>query len=101
MKGATSTSWCRTRLMRRQAARLGMFGIWSESEQVQPLFAYLAQRAKTDRPLELAGFDNQMTGLASQHYLLRDVRDLAAELGPNAIDAETLAVLTESISSLL
>jgi erythromycin esterase-like protein/beta-lactamase regulating signal transducer with metallopeptidase domain len=83
-----------------EAARLGVFGIWSESEQMQPLFAYVAQRAKTDRPLELAGFDDQMTGLASQHYLLRDVRDLAAELGPSAVDAETLTVLTESITSL-
>lgn len=57
-----------------EALQLGLFGLWSESEQVRPLGEYLAAAAAaaTARPLELAGFDIQPSGRAS--------RGLAGEL---------------------
>jgi erythromycin esterase len=59
-----------------EALQLGLFGLWSESEQVRPLGEYLVAAAATDRPLELAGFDIQPSGRASREL----VGDLAAAL---------------------
>jgi erythromycin esterase len=38
-----------------------VYGIWSRSEQLLPLMDYLGARAKTERPLELSGFDCHFT----------------------------------------
>lgn len=43
------------------AARRGIFGVWSGSEQLLPLLDYVGERSKTNRPLELAGFDSQIS----------------------------------------
>ena len=56
----------------------GVFGIWSRSQQVQPTFEYIAAQARTDHPLELAGFDSQFTGRASRKYLVADLESFAA-----------------------
>lgn len=44
------------------AVRESLFEIWTYSQEVQPLFEYVGQRATSARPLELAGFDSQFTG---------------------------------------
>ena len=44
------------------ASRRGIFGIWTGSEQVLPTLDYVAETLGTAHPLELAGFDNQLTG---------------------------------------
>lgn len=59
------------------AARLGLFKIWTESLQVRPVFSYLAEHANTDRPLELAGMDCQLSGEASRLYLPDELRTRA------------------------
>ncbi len=59
----------------------GVFSIWSQSQQVQPLINYLGKMATTDRPLELAGFDNQFTGSASKDFLLVDLENFLAQIG--------------------
>src|SRR5262245_62656118 len=46
----------------------GVFAIWAQSQQVQPLVEYLRKRARESRPLELAGFDCQFTAEASSKY---------------------------------
>jgi len=56
-----------------QAFRRGVFGVWNGSEQIQPLIRYLGARARTARPLELAGFDSQFTATASRDFLLSDL----------------------------
>src|SRR5262249_24763985 len=50
----------------------GVFAIWTQSEQVRPLIAYLDQRSKSAPPLELAGFDCQFTAEASMVSLVDD-----------------------------
>jgi erythromycin esterase len=84
----------------RAAAELGVFGIWTLSEQTQPLFEYLAASATSDRPLELAGFDSQMTAAASRLHLADDIKSLAAKLGPDAIAAETLSTVLAGLDPL-
>jgi erythromycin esterase len=44
-----------------EAAKRGVFGIWSQSEQCRPLFEYIYASHRGPRPLELAGVDNQFT----------------------------------------
>jgi erythromycin esterase len=55
------------------ASRRGIFGIWTGSEQVLPTLDYVAETVGTAHPLELAGFDNQLTGslaVDSLHLLM-------------------------------
>ena len=47
------------------AARKGIFGVWTLSEQFQPMIEYLGQTANSANPLEVAGFDCQPSGTAA------------------------------------
>ena len=88
----------------REAANVGIFGIWTGSREFQPLLSYLSACTKSDHPLELAGYDNQMTGTASQRHLVSDIRELAEKLreklGSDAIDEDSLAVISEVIPAI-
>jgi erythromycin esterase len=63
-----------------EAVELGVFPIWTRSQQVQPLIEYLAAQAKGKTPLELAGFDCQLTGSAARSELGHDITDLLGKL---------------------
>ncbi|MCA8951294.1 MAG: erythromycin esterase family protein, partial [Planctomycetes bacterium] len=67
-----------------EAAALGIFPIWTESEPCSPLWSYLRQRAASERPLELCGFDCQITGTATE------------ELAPALLAAAAAAGIGES-----
>lgn len=82
------------------AAQLGVFPIWTGSSEMQPLINYLGSNARAVQPLELAGFDDQMTGLASRRYLLDDVKALLATLGDKAVDAPNRELITKSLETL-
>ncbi len=69
----------------REAVELGVFKVWTMSQQVQPLIAYLAAEAKGKRPLELCGFDCQFTGTAARSELTSDVAGLLARLPDDAL----------------
>ena len=66
----------------RDAAGLGILGIWQQSEEVQPLIDYAAACARSRHPLELAGCDDQI--MMNALYLFR--ADLCAFLSANHID---------------
>jgi erythromycin esterase len=72
----------------RTAVRRGLFGIWSMSEQVQPLIDYVGARARSGRPLELAGFDTYVTGSASGEFL---IDDFVAFLASHSVDTGSIA----------
>ena len=74
------------------AAGEGIFPIWTRSAQLAPLWEYIAARRGTDRPLELAGYDCQVTGRASAR-LLDDLRAVAADVGFRGDDLDR--VLTD------
>jgi erythromycin esterase len=63
------------------AFRQSVFAIWTRSAQVQPLIAYFASVARSQRPLELAGVDPQFTGEMSQRFLLGDLVRVAQGAG--------------------
>lgn len=82
------------------AAQLGIFPIWTGSKEVQPLIAYLGTTAGKKRPLELAGFDDQMTGFASRRHLNDDVKSLFEKLRIDAIDADSQELFLTSLPGL-
>ena len=45
----------------REAISQGVFDIWASTEELQPMFQYLARQARQGRPLEVCGFDCQFT----------------------------------------
>jgi erythromycin esterase len=47
-----------------QSVQRGIFTAWSASAQAAPLFEYLAAAAQTSRPMELVGFDLQMSAMS-------------------------------------
>jgi erythromycin esterase len=55
-------------------ARMGVFGHWSQAVESFPVFEYARARRATDRPLEMAGFDLQGSGTAS-NSLFPDMLD--------------------------
>ena len=59
------------------AMQAAVFGIWHVGP-VRDLFRYLAERAKGERPLLLAGFDCRWSGRLASRFL----DDLAAHLAP-------------------
>jgi erythromycin esterase len=70
----------------REAVRGSVFEVWAESEAFQPLVAHLAASARTRSPLELTGFDMQLTGRRSREELPSALR-AAAGLAPGGLDA--------------
>jgi erythromycin esterase len=61
------------------AAALCVFDTWKESAQMQPLFEYLADNARTDHPLAVWGMDPQLSGSASNAVLLHDIEQVFGE----------------------
>jgi erythromycin esterase len=67
-----------------QASRRGIFGIWTRSEQVLPTLDYVASTVGTARPLEMAGFDNQLTGSLARDSVSAHVLAFAQRIGSAA-----------------
>ena len=82
------------------AVRRGVFGIWTRSEQVIPLMEYLGRRVRTQRPLELAGFDNQFTASASRESLLQDLTAYLRRIGSKAPEAPDWQPFSKALQSL-
>src|SRR5206468_3505432 len=78
----------------------GVFGIWTASKQFEPVIEYLGKAAKSDRPLELAGFDCQFTAAASQAYLDADLAKVLDTLGPQAITPEARTAFFDALSAM-
>src|SRR5262249_4588908 len=68
-------------------ARRGIFGVWTMIQQMQPVIDYVGERARSARPLELAGFDSQFSGSASGDFLMND---LIAFLAAHGIDTASI-----------
>jgi len=69
------------------ASRRGVFAIWTLSRQVVPLLQYVGSTVRTSRPLEMAGFDSQLTGTASRDSLVPAIEAFAARIGSGATAA--------------
>lgn len=77
----------------------GVFGIWTQSRQCWPTFEYVAEKANSPKPLELCGYDCQLTG-GGQH-LMADIDALAAAVDPPALDAARRSALAAYVGALV
>jgi erythromycin esterase len=50
------------------ALERGTFPMWAQAAEVAPLLRYIADGAHSERPLQLAGYDAQFTGMSSSCY---------------------------------
>jgi erythromycin esterase len=83
-----------------EAFRQSVFPIWTRSAQLKPLIDYFAAAARSPRPLQLAGFDPQFTGVMSDRHLAADLRRVAAAAGMPGedFDARVSAPLANLVS---
>lgn len=72
------------------AMSTAVFPIWMKAEELRPLSEYLGREAKGARPLELCGYDCQLTGSQSRDHLLAEITALNAKASPPPLDAEGL-----------
>lgn len=70
----------------REAVRGSVFEVWAESEEFRPMVEHLGASARTRAPLELTGFDMQLTGRISREELSPALR-AAAGLAPGELEA--------------
>lgn len=77
------------------AARRGIFSLWSVAAEVQPLFEYIKASQATVRPLEMAGFDMQVTADGSTARFAEDLRAFVGGLRRAAVRSRASA-LTET-----
>ena len=82
------------------AFRNGVFGIWGVSEQVGPLIEYWGRAARSDRPLELCGFDCQFTARTFRELLREDVNNLFNKLSTDALSSEQRIDILETLTKL-
>lgn len=59
------------------AVRRCVFTLWTESAEFQPMIDYVEQARSAGRPLQIIGFDNQMTGSASTDFLFDELQALS------------------------
>ena len=85
----------------RTAASLGVFGIWTGSQETQTLWDYLGEQAKTDSPLELAGFDCQLTAEGSRRFLIKDLEIFVEEQIPDSVSDDELATIVEQLEVMI
>ena len=79
----------------RGAMQDSVFGIWRVAE-TRGLFDYMADHAKTAKPLRLSGFDTRGSGAGIDRLFDDVVRATSLELGPAT--GEALAKLNEGLS---
>lgn len=85
----------------REAFLKGAYGNAGWAEELQPLIHFLATEARTDQPLELAGFDSQFSGTASRESLLPDLREFLARSGIESPLADSNGKATLMLQSII
>ena len=77
------------------AAGRGIFTLWTAASEVTPLFDYIKASQATLRPIEMAGFDLQVTADGTTARYEQDLREFVGTLRDPALRAQCLS-LTET-----
>jgi erythromycin esterase len=80
------------------AARRGVFTLWSMAAQVKPLFDTIKASQATVRPLEMAGFDMQVTADGSTKVFAQDLRAFVAALEDQALRERATALAEQGLA---
>jgi len=84
----------------REAVLKSVFGLLARSAQAEELINYLDARARTQRPLELVGFDSQFTGTAGT-TLVPELRAFLAERGVKSALSDSQAVAARVLAGTI
>jgi erythromycin esterase len=81
------------------AAQRGILTIWSNAEEVRPLFEYAKVSQSTTRPLEMAGFDMQVSAGGSDVRFAAELRAFAAALRNSALRRNVVTLVDRTIAA--
>jgi erythromycin esterase len=82
------------------AMRDAIFPIWTEAAEFLPLMEFVEARARSERPLELCGYDCQLSGRFASTSLAGDIASLDAQATPPALDASAHERIVFAITRL-
>ncbi len=81
------------------AARKGIFTLWSEAAEVKPLFEYIKASQATLRPLDMAGFDIQVTADGTTKRFAEDLNTLVGMLSDPGIRAPAVSLAGDATAA--
>lgn len=81
------------------AARRGVFTLWSMAAEVKPLFDYIKASQATVRPLEMAGFDMQVTADGSAVRFAEDLRGFTGGLRDHTLRDHATALAERALAA--
>jgi erythromycin esterase len=81
------------------AARRGVFTLWSMAAEVKPLFEYIKASQASLRPLEMAGFDMQVTADGSTVRFAEDLRAFVNDLRDAALRDPASALAEQALGA--
>jgi erythromycin esterase len=81
------------------AARRGIFTIWTDTEEVEPLIEYVKRSQGTIRPLEMAGFDMNITASHSADRFAADLRLYVAALREPVLRDQALKLAEQAAAA--
>lgn len=99
---SSTAAWraLQTEMDPREALLKGIFGVLGRSAQAEALIQYVSARARTSRPLEVAGFDAQFTGTAAG-TLLAELQRFLSGRGLNSPFSDSQATPTRVLAGVL
>jgi erythromycin esterase len=81
------------------AAGRGIFTLWSAASEVRPLFEYVKASQATLRPLEMAGFDMQVTADGTTERYAHDLRAFAGAPWDPALRMQCVSLADQAIAA--
>lgn len=99
---STSVAWraLQTDMPPREALLKGVFGILARSAQAEDMIRYLSAHARMSRPLEVTGFDSQLTGTAATS-LLPELQDFLRRRAVGSVLTDSQAVATRVLAGIM
>jgi len=91
LRGADSVEW----------SEKSLFEVWSRSAEVRPALEYLGESVKNGQPLQLAGFDMQLTGEVSVDLLAEELRDFLSDALPSVLGTEDWVAVASNLDELI
>ncbi|HWU54090.1 MAG TPA: erythromycin esterase family protein, partial [Rhizomicrobium sp.] len=79
--------------------RRGVFQLWSGAEEVRPLFDYIKASQATGHPLDMAGFDMQVTADGSMDRFATDLRVFVQALKDPSLKNETASLADHALAA--
>lgn len=81
------------------AAQKGVFTLWSQAAEVTPLFEIIKASQSSLRPLEMAGFDMQVTADGTTERFAQDLRAFIDVLDDSILRARAAALTDDAVAA--